>query len=939
MASSMMSGNSSPVSITVSDDGTVNKMVSKFRAFNKELQRTGTVIQTTDRVAGKTIQTFKPMPTMFDRAKTALTGMAMQFISAYAGIMLMQRGFSALSQFIKDGIKNFRSFETQLAEVRTLFTETESSIAAGIGSGLEELSKTYGMGVSDLTEGLYDIISAAVPAEKALNLLTTSTRAAIAGISDVSTSVDIMTSILNAYGMQAEQMTAVSDKLFMTIRRGKLRFEDLANAMGYIAPIAANLGVELDEVLATLSTVTRQGLHADMATRGLALAMQNFADVSPQSAEAAEKYGVEIGAATLSVKGFEYVINQLRDASKEYGLKIIPQIVRNMRSLRVIMALVGDEGARGLATDLQLLEESTGRTDKALTDMMNTQQKWADMVEQTMQQASRSVGEGFSGVEIWFTKVKTWWATLIAKGFNIGAADAAIQEINDKMSAAGREAILAWANPPEDISGKTSEQIAKMSDAYVKAGNVIEENSSKFEKLGDLQDFLSQVSEDPKNLAENLAAVKDAIETIFSDTEIDYIKSLRTSGEVENFIGKEYDRLNSLITENTKIVNNNVSAYNSLVQPVLDAGDAILELEKNIMEAEGEIDKYETEISDFSAEYSETVLKSFQKMANMAITYGDPFKRFSSELADGTVIDVIKEQAGEIWKTVQRNNDYSGSIEDVITALQKEEKATQELADTTSVWNDIIQRNNLELMKLRLKEMQSRHGLRRGDELKQQRLQISNQKQRIKIAQQEIAYEDEKAVSTDKYRRMYDELVARWSLSVDEMKNNYQTDYSNFDKSLTWKEERLKEWQSDYEKLLHEQYLAEVRHHNRLAEVWGASPTTAVDSGLAGTSVMSTAMSMGTRGMQDLFIGNALGRHQRGSFAVPYTGLHLLHRGEEVVPRGSKRHGSVMSVEIKPITVNARITQETDARAIGSKIGEAIASGFVTGISSEFEVG
>jgi hypothetical protein len=72
---------------------------------------------------------------------------------------------------------------------------------------------------------------------------------------------------------------------------------------------------------------------------------------------------------------------------------------------------------------------------------------------------------------------------------------------------------------------------------------------------------------------------------------------------------------------------------------------------------------------------------------------------------------------------------------------------------------------------------------------------------------------------------------------------------------------------------------------------------------------------------------------------VPYTGLHLLHRGEEVVPRGSKRHGSVMSVEVKPITVNARITQETDARAIGSKIGEAIASGFVTGVSSEFEVG
>jgi len=317
---------------------------------------------------GQVVRGIRNMNTATKQLRTStgmLSGGMKGLASRFVGVQMaanyaLQKG-RELIKWVQESIKAFREFETRIAEVGTILQGLGDKQLPALSAGIETLSIKFGKGASDLAKGMYDILSAAFDARDAMSLLTVATRASIAGLSSVEVSVDALTSVLNAYGKSAYQATQISDIMFQTVVRGKLRYEDLAASMGYIAPIAANLGVEFEEIAAALTTVTRQGQHVDMATRGLALGLQNIADITPKAAAAAAKYNVNLSATALRVGGLEYIIQELNTAMKENGTKILPQMITNMRSLRVFMALAGEEGIAGFTQDLDLMNKSAGQ--------------------------------------------------------------------------------------------------------------------------------------------------------------------------------------------------------------------------------------------------------------------------------------------------------------------------------------------------------------------------------------------------------------------------------------------------------------------------------------------------------------------------------------------------------------------------------------------------
>ena len=85
-----------------------------------------------------------------------------------------------------------------------------------------------------------------------------------------------------------------------------------------------------------------------------------------------------------------------------------------------------------------------------------------------------------------------------------------------------------------------------------------------------------------------------------------------------------------------------------------------------------------------------------------------------------------------------------------------------------------------------------------------------------------------------------------------------------------------------------------------------------------------------------------LGSKQHGTPYVPQTGLYTLHQGEAVIPKHQNTSGrgkTIIKVEMPPITINAVIKNETSIENLGSRIGSAIAAGFISGVDSEFEIG
>ncbi len=118
------------------------------------------------------------------------------------------------------GVKAAASFEEEMANVSTMLDQPEKHMKR-LTRGVRDMSIQFGEGTDTLAKGLYDILSASIPAEKALYVLSVSAKAARAGLTDTGVAADAITTVLNAYGMSAEKAGDVSDWLFSIVKKGK----------------------------------------------------------------------------------------------------------------------------------------------------------------------------------------------------------------------------------------------------------------------------------------------------------------------------------------------------------------------------------------------------------------------------------------------------------------------------------------------------------------------------------------------------------------------------------------------------------------------------------------------------------------------------------------------------------------------------------------------
>jgi TP901 family phage tail tape measure protein len=326
---------------------------------------------------------------------TSMGKTALQMIGLASAAAVGYMAFNKLKDIIGDSITKFREFEYRMAEINTILRET-------LKSGIESLSVAFGQATSDLAKGMYDILSAAFPATEAMTLLNTATKASIAGLSTVRESVDIFTTVLNTYGMSARQAANVSDILFQSVIRGKFQFRDLESSLGYVVPIAAQAGISFKELMAALSTTTRHGLHLDMTSRGLALAIQGIVNPTEGASEAARKYGIDMSAVGLRTMGLYNWFRELNEATKIYGKTIISELIPNMRSLRVAMVLAGEEGIGGFIDDLNQLDTAAGRTVEALNEIMESDLFKQRQIEQRGEVIQREFGDPLSDIALGF---------------------------------------------------------------------------------------------------------------------------------------------------------------------------------------------------------------------------------------------------------------------------------------------------------------------------------------------------------------------------------------------------------------------------------------------------------------------------------------------------------------------------------------------------------
>lgn len=208
------------------------------------------------------------------------TGKSTSAVEAMANAMVasgIQQKVEDLAAELHECSEAAQEYEKSIATVSTISDKTVMSQSEMAASTLE-LSKDLRRDADDVADAMYEALSAGIQTSETLSFTKQSTQLAVAGFTDISTSVDLLTTILNAYKLETSETEKIASTLVKTQDLGKITVDDLGAVLGRVIPSAKSYGVNLDNIAAAYANMTASGINAENTTTYLSAMLDELAD-------------------------------------------------------------------------------------------------------------------------------------------------------------------------------------------------------------------------------------------------------------------------------------------------------------------------------------------------------------------------------------------------------------------------------------------------------------------------------------------------------------------------------------------------------------------------------------------------------------------------------------------------------------------------------------
>lgn len=267
-------------------------------------------------------------------------------------------------------VKSAQDYETAMAKVGTI-ADTQAVPLEKMSGQIMALSNQTGIAATAIADDVYNAISAGQSTADAVNFVTNSTKLAKAGFAESSQTLDVLTTILNAYGKSADEVGAVSDMLIQIQNKGKVTVAELSSVMGKIIPTANANGVALEQLGAGYAIMTSKGIPAAETTTYMN-SMLNELGKSGTTADKLlrEKTGSSFKELMASGKSLGDVLGIMQQAAEESG-KSLSDVFGSAEAGKAAVSLLSG-GVDGFNESVRGMIDSVGATDAAFAQMENT---------------------------------------------------------------------------------------------------------------------------------------------------------------------------------------------------------------------------------------------------------------------------------------------------------------------------------------------------------------------------------------------------------------------------------------------------------------------------------------------------------------------------------------------------------------------------------------
>ena len=270
----------------------------------------------------------------------------------------------------KENLAFFSDFQDEMKAVHTLLPYLTEE-------GLNEMSKQAKQFAKDMkvlpehvTPALYDAISAGVPEVEAFDFLEDAQKSARAGRTDLATSVDFLTNVINSYGREVITATEASDAMFIGMRNGKISFDEMAAHMYSIVPDAAELGIEFNNIAAAAGRMGAMGTPIAQATTQLGAFVRELSNTESKAGD------IFYQATNKTLRQFIAEGNNIQDvimvmdaAAKQLNVEV-STLFGSKEASKVVTSLAKVKDT--FANDLHEIQNSSGATEEAYKKMNST---------------------------------------------------------------------------------------------------------------------------------------------------------------------------------------------------------------------------------------------------------------------------------------------------------------------------------------------------------------------------------------------------------------------------------------------------------------------------------------------------------------------------------------------------------------------------------------
>lgn len=258
--------------------------------------------------------------------------------------------------------------ETLTSQARQLGKDTAFS-ARETAQGMENLAMA-GFSVNEImaaTPGLLDL-------------------AAVSG-KDVGLAAEISAGTLRSFGLEASEAGRVADVLAKTATSAATDTSALGEAMKYIAPVAHQLNMSVEETSAAIGVMANHSIKGSQAGTTMRMALTRMAKPTKEARGAMEDLGITFFDSQGKMKPFGKILGELQTSMKD---------LTDEQKAATLKILFGQTALSGM---MALVGEAPGVYDD-FTESLNNSAGAADEMARTMQDnANNSIEQMFGSLE------------------------------------------------------------------------------------------------------------------------------------------------------------------------------------------------------------------------------------------------------------------------------------------------------------------------------------------------------------------------------------------------------------------------------------------------------------------------------------------------------------------------------------------------------------